>query len=153
MHTAKGSILLVTVMGLAWLCGCSSSEVSPAHQAATISGFVFRDLDADGARDLREPGEPGIVVSVYDAANRFICSTTTDVNGDYALNQELDPTMIVQGESYVVMFSGLAPGITSGPAGEDSGTEMQFAQGGAANVNYGVFNPDQYTAPLATPVE
>lgn len=150
MHTARGICLSVVVVGLVWLGGCAQTTAAPTGHAATITGFVFRDLDGDGARDRREPGEPGITVSVYDANNRLICSATTDINGDYAINAELDPAMIVRGESYVVMFSGLPPGIVSGPAGEDSGTEVQFTEGGASNVSYGLFNPDQYVPP-ATP--
>jgi hypothetical protein len=150
MHTATGVCLRLIVAGLIWLGGCAPDTAAPAGQAATITGFVYRDLDADGARDRREPGEPGIVVSVYDANNRLICSTTTDVNGDYVLNPELNPSMIVRGKSYVVMFSGLPPGIVSGPAGVDSGTEVQFAEGGASNVSFGLFNPDQFVPP-ATP--
>ncbi len=152
MRIAKGNCLLLIVTGLIWLGGCAPDTAAPAGEAATITGFVFRDLDADGARDRREPGEPGVVVSAYDANNRFICSAITDVNGDYALNSELDPSMIVKGKSYVVMFSGLPPGVLSGPAGPDSGTEVQFAEGGASNVSYGLFNPDQYVPP-ATPAD
>jgi hypothetical protein len=138
---------------LAWLCGCASTAPAqaPAGRAATISGFVFRDLNANGVCDPREPGEPGIVVSAYDADNQLVASTATDVNGKYVLNPELDSRKIVEGMSYIVQFTGLPPGVTSGPAGRDSGTELQFAIGGAANVNYGVFNPDQYVAPKATP--
>ncbi len=155
MRTPRGIDLPLTVLALAWLFGCASTTPAPAAAggAATISGFVFRDLNANGVCDPREPGEAGIIVSAYDADNQVVASATTDVSGKYVLNPELDSHKIVEGASYIVQFGGLPPGVTSGPAGKDSGTELQFAVGGATNVNYGVFNPDQYVAPKATPIK
>ena len=153
MRAPRRIDLSLMLLALAWLCACASTTPTPAAAgpAATISGFVFRDLNANGVCDPREPGEPGVTVSAYDADNQLVASATTDVGGKYVLNPELDGHKIVEGASYIVQFSGLRPGVTSGPAGKDSGTELQFAVGGAADVNYGVFNPDQYVAPKATP--
>jgi len=120
------------------LTGCASSN------AATISGTVFRDLNANGIREAREPGEPDITVNVYDADDNFITSTTTNINGEYTLNQELDPAQIIQGDPYCVIFENVPAFLSSGPSGPDSGTELQFVTGGDANVSYGVFNPDQF---------
>ena len=145
--------LLSAIIGLPWFCSCTTSATppTPTHEAATIAGFVFRDLNANGIRDSREPGESGIVVSAYDGNNALVVSTTTDLKGDYVLNTALDSARIVKGESYVVIFSGLPDYLVSGPQGKDSGTEVQFVRGGANDVNYGVFNPDQYVAPKETP--
>ena len=89
---------------------CRSTRAAPAKSAATISGFVFRDLNANGACDPREPGEPGITVSAYDAGNRRVSSTITDVNGNYVLNVDLDIRQIVAGEGYCVLFSACRKG-------------------------------------------
>jgi sugar lactone lactonase YvrE/peroxiredoxin len=117
--------------------------------AVTISGFVFRDLNGDGVRDAREPGEPNIAVSAYDAAENLVATAETDVNGDYVLGVDVDQT-IVAGESYVVVFSGWPENLSPGPHGEDSNTEQQFVVGGADDVNFGLFSADQYVPPQAT---
>jgi thiol-disulfide isomerase/thioredoxin len=142
---------------LALLCGCSAAPSALTPAAATITGFVFRDLNADGTRDVREQGEAGITVSAYDTNDNLVASTTTDVNGDYILNAELDRSKIVKGEDYRIEFSGWPEHLAPGPQGKDSGTEMQFVVGGATNVGFGVFNPDQYVSvkptTLPTPTE
>lgn len=155
-YLPKTTALLFAACSLALLWGCAS-QPSPTPAPAsttippvTISGFVFRDLNGNGVRDVREPGEPNVTVSAYDAAQNLVAAATTDVNGDYVLGTELDGTEIVAGEEYVVVFSGWPEHLVPGPHGEDSGTEQQFAIGGATDVNFGLFNPDQYVPPEAT---
>lgn len=113
---------------------------------AAISGFVFRDHDADGQRDRREPGEPAIVVSVYDADGRFVISTTTGVDGTFLLGGG-PSSPIRRGETYRLEFGGLPGYLKPGPRGRDSGTELQFVAGGASNIGFGVLRADQYLLP------
>ncbi len=131
-------LAVLLVWSLVLLVGCRSTE------PATIRGVVFRDLNANGIRDVHDPGQPDIVVSAYDADNNFVISTTTDINGEYILNRELDSTKIIAGESYCVMFENIPPPLSSGPVGPDSGTDIQFVKGGDTNVSYGLFSPEQY---------
>jgi sugar lactone lactonase YvrE len=139
-------MFLLVACGLALLCGCSAAPSAPTPAAATVTGFVFRDLNANGTWDAREQGEAGITVSAYDADDNLVASTTTDVNGDYVLNAELDRSKIVKDEDYRIEFSGWPEHLAPGPQGKDSGTEMQFVVGGATHVGFGVFNPDQYVS-------
>jgi sugar lactone lactonase YvrE len=145
-HFPKATTFLLIACGLALLCSCSAVPSASTPAAATITGFVFRDLNANGVRDAREQGEAGITVSAYDADDNLVASTTTDVNGDYVLNAELDRSKIVKDEDYRIEFSGWPEHLAPGPQGKDSGTEMQFVVGGATHVGFGVFNPDQYVS-------
>ncbi len=113
----------------------------------TISGFVFRDHDADGVRDQREPGEPGVIVSAYDIAGQLVISTTTGVDGSFRLGSNDEASPIRIGEEYRVEFIGLPDYLRPGPSGRDSGTDVQFVRGGAANIGFGVLRADQYLPP------
>ena len=63
------------------------------NEPVSISGFVYVDLDNDGARDSGESGIAGVTLVLLDAAGRPTTVTTvTDVNGFYR-------------------FDGLAPGV------------------------------------------
>lgn len=149
---------LPTLVLLLFLCttvlpGCGGPQPTPTASpppAATISGLVFRDLNSDGSRDAREPGEPGVTVSAYDAAQRLVCTATTDVSGRYVLNAGLDPAQIVASQRYEIVFSGWPDPLAPGPHGPDSGTEQQFVTGGTDNASLGLFSPGQYVPPQAT---
>lgn len=145
-HFPKVTTFLLITCSLMLLGGCSPALSAPTPAAATITGLVFRDLNANGTRDVREQGEAGITVSAYDTDDNLVASTTTDVNGDYVLNAELDRSKIVKDKDYRIEFSGWPEHLAPGPQGKDSGTEMQFVVGGATNVGFGVFSPDQYVS-------
>ena len=67
---------------------------------ASLGDFVWLDVDGDGIQGgAGETGMPDVVVSLYDAANAVVGTTTTDVNGAYAF------TNLVPGTYYV----GFAP--------------------------------------------
>ena len=134
---------LAALFGALALCGCGALPLA-GGRAPAISGYVFRDLDGDGLRDAREPGEPGVTVSAFDATETLVATTTTDVNGDYVLKGPPGQVGIVRGLEYTVVFSGWADHLSPGPHGADSGTEQQFVQGGATGVRLGLSNPDQY---------
>ncbi len=146
-------IAILLVLCLLALPSCGGPRPSPTPTVAppaTITGVVFRDLDSDGIRDAREPGEPGVTVSAYDTQQRLVCTATSDVSGGYVLNAELDGTKIVAGKPYAIVFSGWPDQLAPGPHGEDSGTEQQFVVSGAAGVSLGLFSPGQYVPPEAT---
>ncbi len=113
----------------------------------TISGVVFRDHNADGRRDRREPGEPGVVVSAYDAQGQFVISTTTGVDGTFLLGTQGPSSPIRRGRPYSLEFGSLPAYLKPGPRGPDSGTELQFVTGGASDVGFGVLRADQYVPP------
>ena len=117
---------------------------------ATISGLVFRDFDADGTRDARDQGEPGVTVSAYDDAGRLVAQALTDIDGVYALRAAADADAIESGRQYRIVFAGWPEHLAPGPHGVDSGTEIQFVLGGAEDVNCGLFSPDQYVPESAS---
>ena len=145
------SLPLLLLVGIATLVACRA-QPSPTSgpQPATIAGLVFRDLNGDGARDAREPGEPNITVAAQDGTGAVVATATTGPDGAYVLNAGLDPAQIVAGAQYVVVFSGWPENLQPGPHGPDSGTEQQFVVGGAGSVNFGLFSPDQYVGPAET---
>ena len=114
---------------------------APAVDA--ITGFVFRDLNNNGVREQREPGEPNIRVTAYDTDDNEIVSTLSDDSGNYTLQSE----SILPEQMYIVVFSGWSEPLMPGAQGMDSGTEVQFATGGKNNINFGLQNPDSYVQP------
>ena len=62
------------------------------YSPASLGDFVWLDVDADGIQDAGEPGVAGVRVTLYNAANVAVGTTTTDANGMYG-------------------FAGLAPGV------------------------------------------
>ncbi len=66
---------------------------------ASIGDFVWYDLDRDGIQDPNEPGVPGIVATLYNAANQVIGSAITDGNGFYQISN------VPAGTDYYVLFS------------------------------------------------
>lgn len=146
MHYRRASKLLPLACVVALLCGCSPALPAPTlvPAGANINGFVFRDLNADGVRDAREQGEPGITVSAYDAENRQVATAVTDYEGKYVLNAALDRATIAPRQDYRVEFSGWPGQLAPGARGKDSGGETQFVSGGTSNVSFGLSNSDQY---------
>ena len=77
-------------------CGMVIVGINPA----SIGNFVWNDQDGNGIQDggVLEPGIPGIVVNLYNAAGATLIATTqTDLTGGYAFNG-------LPSGSYVVEF-------------------------------------------------
>jgi uncharacterized repeat protein (TIGR01451 family) len=71
--------------GDGWLLGIS--KLTPT----AVSGYVFEDVNYGGGagRPRSASGtavRPGATVELYDNANNFVATTTTDVNGQYTFN-------------------------------------------------------------------
>ncbi|MCB9053529.1 MAG: hypothetical protein H6556_29170 [Lewinellaceae bacterium] len=113
-------------------------------QAQTITGTVFEDYNANGLRDVGEPGVGGITVNGYldgDAAGAPTHTATTALNGAYSINtggndlrlEFVIPTPLVY--------------LRQGAAGS---TNVVFASDGATGVNVGFNNPSNYS--IANPI-
>lgn len=108
-----------------------------------ITGKVFRDFNGNGILDTgianyTEDGVPGVTVTAYNAAGTSVASVVTGSDGSYALTAGV-------GE-FRVEFTDLATGDFPSAYGTGNGTKIQFAAGGATNVNLGVNYPAQYSA-------
>lgn len=66
---------------------------------ATVGDFVWYDLNRDGLQDADEPGVPGVIATLYNAANQAVGSAVTDGNGAYLISN------VPAGTGYYVVFS------------------------------------------------
>ena len=84
-----------------------------------ITGTVFRDYDADGDLDSREPGVGGVTVTAYDDTNTAIATTTTNSSGAYSLS-------VTNGTDVRIEFTAIGANFQPGAAGGDSETSVAF---------------------------
>ena len=132
---ASITVALVTT-GTLW---ATEASVSADPGDPPITGEIFRDYNADGARDLLEPGFADVIVTAYDAAGASSVGVVA-ADGTYSI----DVTGLAGGDDgYRVEFTGLPAHMESGPNGADSGTSVQFV-GAGETADYGVMNPAQY---------
>ena len=107
-----------------------------------MGGKIFIDLNANGIDDS-EAGAANVSVSIYSCAegsNNPIETVTSDSNGDYYFT---DPS-IIDGISYRIEFSELPDGFTSSIEGTDNGTGIQFVEMLSCQVDYGIFDPEDF---------
>ncbi len=147
---------LVASVAPLWPAGVAATPTT----GGTISGTVFEDFNADGARNLTptaaqptvDAGVGGIGVSATcvadtgadgatgtaDDADSPAVATTTAADGTW--------TLAVPGSPCRVTVDGatLPAGFQFGPHGVDSGTSVQFAAAGATGVDTGVVEPASY---------
>ncbi|MBC8160676.1 MAG: carboxypeptidase regulatory-like domain-containing protein, partial [Roseiflexaceae bacterium] len=137
-----------------------------ALAAGTITGTVYRDYNASGARDAIEPQIAAITVTAYDASNVARGAATTvrctaagagvDANGsavaaaaaagctgsDTGANYSLTATGV---GPYRIEFSGWPAFLQPGAVGTANGSAVQFTPDGSKpGVSMGLNNPAQY---------
>jgi trimeric autotransporter adhesin len=117
----------------------AASLFSQIH-AQNITGKVFRDFDANGQQTSISPIEPavaGVTVKAFNANGTQAGSTaTTLADGTY--------TIAVGTTSQVrVEFSNFPTSFYSGPKGLNSGTSIQFVNGGDT-ANLGINYPSDF---------
>jgi SdrD B-like domain/Secretion system C-terminal sorting domain len=72
---------------------------------ASVGNFVWNDLNGDGIQNANEPGVPGILVTLYDAATNLPVGTAiTDGNGNYLISKI---PAAPAGTNYYIIFSNL----------------------------------------------
>jgi uncharacterized repeat protein (TIGR01451 family) len=134
-HRFSPVLLFVLVIALVL------SGVRDAAAQNSITGFVFRDFNANGVRDTNEPGVGGVTVTAYGAGG-VVGTTTTDTalatQGNYTLPiSGSDPLVRVEFTYETLTF------LESGVVGSSSPSSVQFvAPGGVAT--FGVQDPSQY---------
>ncbi len=110
------------------------------HEPAQLCGFVWHDIDNDGAREAGEAGIGGVTLELYDAQGNLLRTTTTAADGAYCFDQllygeytirELQPTGWVDGRESLGTIAGAAKGNT----GADVFTGL-VVWGGQAGQNY-----------------
>jgi hypothetical protein len=149
----------ILIAGLAWL-GVQGNRTSRAKTrlddtavAGTVSGTVFQDYNYNGVRDTAnnlnnagsgqvaaalDRGIAGVTVTAYDANNAVVGTATSGADGTYSLNA-------AGTGPYRIEFTNLPAGYFPGPAGANSGTNVQFVSGAtASNVDFGIAIPADY---------
>jgi hypothetical protein len=71
------------------------------NRDASVGDLVWNDLNGDGIQNANEPGIPGIIVTLYDAANNPVGTAVTDGNGKYLISN------VPAGTGYYIVFSNL----------------------------------------------
>jgi uncharacterized repeat protein (TIGR01451 family) len=136
----KRTVLIGTAAALAVspLIAVNMAERADAVvSAGTVKGLVFRDYNANGARDGAEPGQAGITVRAVAASGAVVASTTSGADGSYAL-------AVANGTLVRVEFNALPGYLRSGPHGAGSATSVQFVTSPAEAIDFGVANPAEY---------
>lgn len=75
-----------------------SGEVEDYVFLASVSDYVWDDLDGDGVQDAGEPGISNVTVRLLDASDVELATTTTDGSGWYAFTN-------LFGADYTVVFT------------------------------------------------
>jgi uncharacterized repeat protein (TIGR01451 family) len=109
----------------------------------STTGNIFRDFDADGVRDVNEPGIGGVLVTGYDAAGNVYGPVTADIafatRGNYSLTTPASVTDLRLEYTY--------PSLTflrDGAVGANSATSVRFVTAGATGADFAVSDPAQY---------
>jgi hypothetical protein len=117
-------------------------------QPARLGDQVWYDANHNGVQDGGETGAQNVTVSLYDAGNALVATTTTDVIGNY-LFPDLTPG------SYHVVFSNLPAGYVftgqdqggndatdsdADPIGGQTGSYTLAAGGSDLTVDAGIYN-------------
>jgi SdrD B-like domain len=104
---------------------------------AQVSGTVFRDFNSNGKIDTtasyKETGQVGVIVKAFNPSGAEVGTATTDKNGFYS----------IAGISGLlrIEFSNIPNADFSSFSG---GTSVQFVNGGANNVNFGINYPSDF---------
>ena len=122
-----------------------------ACAGSAVTGTVFRDYNANGARDALEPGIGGIVVTAT-SANGGSVSCTTTAAGAYGI----DPAGGFPGSfpariEFTLPTDGSLAFLAAGPAGAGSRTTVTFVASPSTGVDVGFANPSEYCGAAATP--
>jgi Secretion system C-terminal sorting domain/SdrD B-like domain len=125
---------------------------------AQVSGVVFRDYNANGTKDntssFNENGVKNIIVTAFNSSGVIIASYRSAATGLFtipasavAYNNVLGSNTgsVSVGTSVRIEFSGLQTGDYPAPVGVDNKGSLQFATAPAANINFAVNYPDEYS--------
>ncbi len=99
-------------------------------QIASVGDFVWLDKNGNGVQDLGEPGVPGVLVTLYDAANNVLGTAITDGNGAYLISN------VPPGINYYIIFSN-KPGTATFTTQTSDVSAGDITKGSDANVTTG----------------
>lgn len=175
LNFARRTIAPALLLGCAlYVLAQLGAPPQTVRAAGVYTGTVFRDYNANGAQDSREPGVGGVRVTFYDSSNTVpqnngfidtfavVCAAAgvpagTDAYGRSCTGPgtpalgswSLTPSGTASTGPFRVEFTNvpgyLQPG--ANPSGlNQSQTTVQFAADGGATVNLGLNDPAQYVS-------
>ncbi|OWK43206.1 hypothetical protein FRUB_02805 [Fimbriiglobus ruber] len=131
--------------------GCLEDRMTPS---GTYTGSVFNDYNDNGQYDTAatianngtgtvgaavDTGVGGVTVTAYDSTGAAVGVATSAASGTYSL-------AATGTGPYRLEFTNLPAGYSPSAQGTNNGTSVQFvADGGAANVDFGITNPEDYS--------
>lgn len=171
LPSAFRSTFAFALLGALILCLASvaGAPTKIAFAAGTVTGTVYRDYDADGTRDTREPGLGGVTIKAFNAAGDVVQTTTSypvcvaansPVTGCTGVNTPAPGTYTLPSMpsgQYRIEFTTSNTGLKPGAYGTNNGTTVQFVDvtgGNVTNVNASFNSPRDYcqnNPRLATP--
>ncbi|MEN9598429.1 MAG: hypothetical protein RL596_740 [Bacteroidota bacterium] len=111
---------------------------------AQVSGTVFRDFNASGAKEntasYNEPGIAGITVTAYNAAGTALGTTVSGANGAYSFAIGIIPN----GTKVRLEFTGWQSADFPAPFGVGNKTNVQFVTAPSTTAHFGVNYPGDY---------
>ena len=118
----------------------------PILASAQVTGTVFRDFNGNGVKDTNEPLVSDVTVNAYSSAGT-LCGTATTA-GATAPNYSLTGcgTGSVRVE-FIIPSTGICAnsGIDfSALGGATYGSSIQFVNGNSTNVNFGLYNANDF---------
>ncbi|MBL0145681.1 MAG: hypothetical protein IPP48_07875 [Chitinophagaceae bacterium] len=115
------------------------------------TGFAYRDLNANGAKDAGEPGVSGIQVKSFQSSGAILGNATTAADGSYTLSPKCcccgGGGQNVRVEFYIVTGVGCRPASSNDQAGYNGtldGSSVKFVVGPASAQNFAVANINEY---------
>lgn len=100
-----------------------------AELGTVISGTVYRDSNRNSAKEPSEPGIDNVTITLLDAGNAVVATTTTDGSGAYSFPPQ-------PGGSYTVQET-QPTGYSSGPQNTSNTVAITLVAGTPATVNFG----------------
>ncbi|MDO9155468.1 MAG: hypothetical protein Q7U17_01260, partial [Sediminibacterium sp.] len=136
-NASKRYILFALLVVLAQLGIITNSN-------AQVSGTVYRDFNANGAKNntasYNEPGAVGVTIKAYDNAGTLLGTTTSGVNGAFSFSAGIIPaTTKVRLE-----FSGWQSSDFTAPFGTNNKTSVQFITAPSTTADFGINYPGDY---------
>jgi hypothetical protein len=123
--------------------------------AGNITGTVYQDYNANGARDTSgtapnlaiDAGVGGVTVTAYSAAGAVVATATSSslpaTLGQYTLNLGA----VADSTPLRIEFTGLPSGFQPAPHGSNNATNLRFASATAAaqgGLDFGIMRPAEY---------
>lgn len=112
--------------------------MAPPKAHAQVSGYVFRDYNANGVVDTNDKGVLKAVVNAYSASGQLVGTDTVKTTDGAYLLPSITGALRIE-------FVNLSENFWDAPVGTQSRTSVQFITAPASNINLGLSQPRDFT--------